>query len=171
MRKRFILLTVLGFTALCAHAQPLNVRKELGEILKATQQALKSGDFSGALSDLAVADTITDKTPEEETVVEQMRVIAALNARQPDIAANSFQRLNDIGRLSPLNKLQFSQGIAAGYVNAGNMPGAIAWAAYNVQSGGTNAGIQQLAAQAPPAAPAAGQPAYALPPGVVPPSR
>lgn len=171
MRKRLILVAALSFVALSAQAQQPTVRKELGTILLASRQALLTGDYGAALSDLAAADAVADKTPDEVAVVEQMRVVAALKASAPDVAAGSYQILNDMNRLPLLQKLQYSQGIAVVYYALGNRPGAAAWANHNIQLGGADPGMRQLAAQALSSAPAPAAPVYAIPPGVVPPSQ
>ncbi len=162
-RVSALLLVALSFSA---HAQAPHVRRELGAILLASRQALLSGDYATALSDLAAADDVADKTSDEVAVLEQMRVVAAIKASVPDVAAQSYQILSKSNHLTRLLELQYSQGIAAAYFAMGNGPGAAAWAAFNIQLGGSDPTMQQLAS-----APAAAPTVYAIPPGVVLPSH
>jgi hypothetical protein len=123
------------------------VRPEIGKPLQAAQAAIKDKKFGEALARLKEADAVANKTPYEQNVLDQLRVIAAIYSDEPATAAKSYDALVASNSLQPATKLQFIQGIASGYFKAKEYGAAITWIGRYFAAGGTDLNERSLLAQ------------------------
>ena len=73
-------------------AKSATVRPEIGKPLKAAQEAVLAKKYGEALAHLKEAEAISGKTPYEEGILEQLRLIAAVGGEEPATAAKAFAR-------------------------------------------------------------------------------
>jgi hypothetical protein len=123
------------------------VRPEIAKPLQAAQQAIQQKSYAQALSKLKEADAISGRTPYEDAVIAQLRLMAALGAGEMGIAAKSFDALGAAGNLAPATKLQFTLAIASGYFQAKDYANAATWAHRYISGGGTEAQAKLLLVQ------------------------
>jgi len=88
----------IGFTP-AALAAGNEVRKEVGTPLQAAQKDINAKNFKQALADVAKADAVKDKTPQEVVLIEQMRASAAQGAGDNPTAIKSFEAVIASGTL------------------------------------------------------------------------
>jgi hypothetical protein len=119
-------LAALGFTAALpvvglapVHAA-VSLRPEVGKPLQQAQTLLKQGNAKGALAALRDADKAA-KDDNERFLIERVRASAASSAGDWSLAANSFEKLLDSGKLSASERSQFSEGLVGIYMRAGDL--------------------------------------------------
>jgi hypothetical protein len=119
-------LAALGFTAALpvvglapAHAA-VTLRPEVGKPLQQAQTLMKQGNAKGALAALRDADKAA-KDDNERFLIERVRASAASSAGDWSLAANSFEKLLDSGKLSATERSQFSEGLVGIYMRAGDL--------------------------------------------------
>lgn len=120
-----IALAALGFTAAIpvvglAPAHAVTLRAEVGKPLQQAQSLIKQGNPKGALAALRDADKAA-KNDEERFLIERVRASAASSAGDWDLAAKSFEKLLDSGKLSANERAQFSEGLVGIYMRAGDL--------------------------------------------------
>ncbi|MES2901391.1 MAG: tetratricopeptide repeat protein [Pseudomonadota bacterium] len=106
---------VLGLSSAYA-AETL--RPEVGGPLQAANQMMKSGNAKGALNELRKLENVSNKTPNENYLIERTRAAAASSAGDYDTAARSFENLINSGKLSASESNNFSQGLVGIYMRA-----------------------------------------------------
>jgi hypothetical protein len=114
------------------------VRPDLAKSLTAAERAITVGQFDEALSDLAATDRVTKHTPYEDSVINRLRLIAAVKAEQTDLATQAYQTMEANGNLPTDDKSSFSLGIAALYFKQQNYAHAIEWATRYAATGGAD---------------------------------
>lgn len=119
-------MAALGFTAALpvvgmapVHAA-VTLRPEVGKPLQQAQSLLKQGNAKGALAALRDADKAA-KDDNERFLIERVRASAASSAGDWNLAANSFEKLLDSGKLSANERSQFSEGLVGIYMRAGDL--------------------------------------------------
>jgi hypothetical protein len=144
-----ILQAVVGSPAYAEdEAKPGTVSPEVGKPLQAAQAAIKEKKYSEALSKLKEADAVAKKTPYEEGLIEQLRLIAAVGGEEPGTAAKAYDALSSAGTLNPQQKVQFAQAIAGAYFKAKEYQNSATWTGRYFQAGGTDLTMHSLLAQA-----------------------
>lgn len=137
---------------IAAHAEeegkPGTVRPEIGKPLQAAKAALDAKKYGEALAKLKEADAIGNKTPFEEGLLEQMRLIAAIYAEEPAVAAKAYDALAATGTMTADQKLRFIQNIAGAYYRAKDYAGAANWTNRYLQAGGSDPVMRVSLAQA-----------------------
>lgn len=123
------------------------VRKEVGEPLQAAQELMKGKKFKEALAKIKEADAVSDKTPFEDFMVEQMRAIAAYQAGDLDIAEKAFEAVFATGRFPAAQQLTFTQALAQAFYQQKNYPKAITWIQKYFTAGGTEPTLKTLLLQ------------------------
>ena len=116
--------------------------------LLAAQRLVKDGKFAEALDKLHEIDAIPDHRKIEIDAVERTRVVAAADADQPAVAAQSFAGLEASGSLAGPQKLNFCDDIASAYFRASDYPATIAWASRYLAEGGDETRVKSMLMQA-----------------------
>jgi TolA-binding protein len=124
------------------------VSPEIGKPLQAAQAALQAKKYSEALNHLKEADAVATKSAFEIGILEQLRLIAAIGAEEPGVAAKSYDALANAGSLAPAQKLQFIQAIASAYFKIKEYAATATWTNRYFQAGGTDLAMHTLLAQA-----------------------
>ena len=146
-----VLALALNAVAPLAQAQeppkPETVRAEIGKPLQDAQELLKAKQYAEALTKLNSAEAVPDRTAFENFTIDRLRGAAAAGAGDLDLAAESFQRVIDSGRLSPTEQLGLMEGLTASYYNVKNYPKAIVWAKHYQKQGGVSDNLQTILIQ------------------------
>ncbi|MDR3438366.1 hypothetical protein [Telmatospirillum sp.] len=129
-----------SFVAPAYAAEEANtVRPEIAKPLQAAQQAIQAKSYGQALTKLKEADAVSGRTPYEDSVIAQLRLMAALGAEEMPTAAKAFEALSGSGTLPAASKLQFTLGIASGYFRSKDYANAATWTNRYLSAGGTDA--------------------------------
>lgn len=132
-----------------AFAEDANaLRPEVGRPLQAAQQAIQAKNYAQALARIKGAEAVAGRTPHEDALIAQMRLIAAVGAAENDIAAKSFDTLDAAGVMSPALRQQYALAIANGYFRAKDYANSATWAGRYQSVGGTDPQARQLMVQA-----------------------
>lgn len=123
------------------------VRPEIAKPLQAAQQAIQTKAYGQALAKLKEAESVSGRTPYEDGVITQLRLIAALGADEIGTAVKAFDTLTASGALPPASKPQFTLAIASSYYRAKDYAQAALWANRYLTGGGTDAQARQLLIQ------------------------
>lgn len=144
-----ILQAVVGSAAYAEdEAKPGTVRPEVGKPLQAAKAAMDAKKYGEALAKLKEADAVANKTPYEEALTEQMRLIAGIGAEEPATAAKAYDALQASGTLQADQKVKFAQAIVGAYFRAKDYPASITWIGKYFQAGGTDLTMRTTLAQA-----------------------
>jgi tetratricopeptide (TPR) repeat protein len=122
-----------------AEAQPAQegLRPDVAKPLQAAQQMIQMRQFKEALSKIAEADLIPNRTPYELFIIERMRGTAAQAANEFAISAKSFTAVLDTNRLAPAERVLFTEAVTAAYYNLKDYKQAATWAARALKEGST----------------------------------
>lgn len=143
-----ILQAVVGSAAYAEdEAKPGTVRPEIGKPLQEAKKALDAKKYGEALAHLKEADAVGNKTPFEEGLTEQLRLIAGIGGEEPATAAKAYDALQAGGSLPPENKIKFAQAIAGSYFKAKDYGAAVTWINKYFLAGGTDLSMRSLLAQ------------------------
>jgi hypothetical protein len=123
------------------------LRPEVGKPLQAAEKAIQEKSYPAALAKIREAEAVPGRTPHENAVIAQLRLIASLGAGDVGAAAKSLDILNAANVLTPAAKLQFTLSIAAGYFRAKDYASAATWARRYLASGGADAQAKLLLVQ------------------------
>ncbi len=147
-----LLLTVLGFTMIhaplaSAQSKGESVRPEVGKPLQAARDLMKSQRHKEALARISEADAVSNKTPYESFIIQQMRGSAAAAAGQNDTAIKAFEAVIASGRLAPAEQLKIIQAVGSMYYRAKDYSKAATWIARYLKEGGNDAQMRTLLVQ------------------------
>jgi len=142
-----ILQAVTGNAAYAADDEN-KVSPELAKPLQAAQAAIKEKKYGEALAKLKEADGASKKSPYEESIIEQLRLIAAIGGEEPAQAAKAYDALGNGGNLPPQQKIQFVQAIAGAYFKSKDYAASATWIGRYFQAGGSDLQMRSLLAQA-----------------------
>jgi hypothetical protein len=129
-------------------AKPGTVSPEVGKPLQAAQTAIKEKKYGEALAKVKEADAVAKKSPYEEGLIEQLRLIAAIGAEEPGTAAKAYDALNTEGTLAAQQKVQFAQAIAGAYFKNKDYQLSATWIGKYFSAGGGDLTMRSLLAQA-----------------------
>jgi hypothetical protein len=132
--------------ALGGHAQEA-VRPEVGKPLQAAQQHLKAQRFKEALASVRQADAVANKTAGEQTLIERMRLSAALGGGDNASAEHAFEALSASNKLPQADQLKIMESLAGSYYRAKDYAKATQWAQRHLREGGTSPSMRQLVLQ------------------------
>ncbi|SNR93398.1 MULTISPECIES: tetratricopeptide repeat protein [unclassified Azospirillum] len=124
------------------------VRPEVGKPLTEAQDLMKAKKFKEAVAKIREADNVADKTPFEDFMVEQMRLVAAYQAGDTPSAEKAFETVAASGRMQASQLLTFTQAFAQQYYQQKNFAKAITWAQRYFKDGGNDATMRTLLLQA-----------------------
>ena len=120
------------------------VRPEIGKPLQAVQELLKAGKYKDALARLRETESVPNRTPYENYVVDRMRASAASGAGDDATALKSFEAVLASGRPQGAEKLQILEAAAGSAYRAKDYAKAIDWAQRYFTDGGTSANMSNL---------------------------
>lgn len=123
------------------------VRPEVGKPLKAAQEHLKAQRFKEAMARVREADAVGGKTANEQTLIERMRLSAALGAGDNAAAEKAFEALEGSKKLSQADQLKIMESLAGGYYRSKDFAKAMQWAQRYLKEGGGNQSMRQLVLQ------------------------
>lgn len=141
-----LLVLTLGFSAAATAADSL--RPAVGKPLQAAQALMKDKKYKEALDKIKEADAVSNKTPYETNVIEQMRGSAASQAGDLDTAAKAFDAVIAAKAVPAADQLKIMQGMAGAFYRAKEYAKAETWAERYQKAGGTDSSIGLLAVQA-----------------------
>lgn len=124
------------------------VRAPVGTPLQAAQELMKAKKFKDALAKIKEADAVTDKTPFEDFMVEQMRLVAAYQAGELDVAEKSYDAVVATGRMASQQQVTFAQALAQQFYQQKSFGKAIAWTQKYFTAGGNDPAMRTLLLQA-----------------------
>jgi hypothetical protein len=124
------------------------VRPEVGKLLQAAQHLIEDHKYDKALATLHAIDDISGRTAYENSVVERMRLTAALGAESPAVAAKAYQAAVSFGSFPAADRLRFIQAIAVSYYRAKDYASAALWGRTYAAAGGGDPEMRTLLAQA-----------------------
>jgi len=139
-------LAAAALIALGAQAQEA-LRPDVGKPLQAAQDLIKAGKYKEALAKVHDADAVANKNPNENYMVERMRIAAASGAGEVDTAAKSFDALAATGKVSAADKVRMAESIVGGYYRNKEYAKAMQWGQRYFKEGGTNPAIRTLLIQ------------------------
>lgn len=142
-----IVQAVVGNAAYAADDEN-KVSPEMAKPLQAAQTAVKEKKYGEAMAKLKEADAIAKKSPHEQSLIEQLRLSAAVGADEPGLAAKAYDYLSQNGALQGNLKAVYAQAIAGSYMKAKDLGAAATWYSRYFQAGGTDLATRTALAQA-----------------------
>ena len=103
------------------------IRRSLAKPLSEAQDRLKEKKYAEALAALSEADKVTDKSPYEEFVTEQLRATAALNLGDLQTAERSYDVMLHSTRLSPHDRTAIDGNMTIAFFKAKDYAHAATW--------------------------------------------
>jgi tetratricopeptide (TPR) repeat protein len=144
-----IILEVVSCSAAYAdERKPGVLRPEIGKPVQEAKRALEAKKYNEALARLKDADEVSNKTPWEEAIVEQLRLTAAIGAQEPATAAKALDALRTGFGLNPDQEITFTHAIAELYYKAKDYQAAATWIDRYFLAGGADLSMRSLLAQA-----------------------
>jgi tetratricopeptide (TPR) repeat protein len=124
------------------------VSREVGKPLKAAQDDLKKGDYSGALQQLDTAEALPKKTGYEEYLINEMKGFAYVRTKQYPLAAKAFEAELSSGFTPPDQVKTLTNALAQLSYQAKNYDKAIEYGQQSIDKGFADAQMPTLVAQA-----------------------
>ncbi len=128
-----ILLALASSPALAAEN---TVRPDVGKPLKAAEALLRAGKGREALAKVNEADAVSNKTPYENLLVQQMRASAAQAAGDLATAAKSFEAVVSSGKLPAKEQLAMVEAVAVDYYKLKDYAKSAQWGQRYFREGG-----------------------------------
>lgn len=141
--------TALGAAALLGRpALPADaLRPDVAKPLAAAQELYRAHKYRDALGKIAQAAAVPNRTPYETTVVEEMRGAAAMAAGDSGTAAQAYESVLNLGRLSGDDEQRTTATLAGIYFQQKNYPLAIRVAQRYLKAGGSDPEMRTLLTQ------------------------
>jgi len=136
--------TVL-FTHASAQTEP--VRPEVGKPLQAARDLIKAQKYKEALIKLHEVDAVTNRTPYENFLLEQMRASAATQGGDNETAVRSIQAMINSGRLTEADQAKYSASLASLYYRAKDYASAATWAQRVLKANPNDGAMRELMIQ------------------------
>jgi outer membrane protein assembly factor BamD (BamD/ComL family) len=130
-----------GFASLAgvAHAQKGDaIRPEVGKPLQAAQAFVKQRNGRAALAEVAKAEAVPNRTPQENFLIQQMRGSAAVLAGDHDAAIRAFEAVLGSGRVSGREATGMVQAVAVAYYQKKDYANAAKWTQRYYKEGGND---------------------------------
>jgi tetratricopeptide (TPR) repeat protein len=124
------------------------VSREVGKPLKAAQDALKKGDYTGALQQLDTADAMPKKSAYEQYLINEMKGYAYVRTKQFPQAAKAFEAELSSGFTPPDQVKTLTNALAQLSYQAKNYDKAIQYGQQSIDKGYADAQMPTLVAQA-----------------------
>lgn len=123
------------------------IRPEVGKPLQAAEREIQAKSYAAALAKVREAEAVPGRTPHEDAVIAQLRLIASLGTGDVGAAVKSLDALNAANVLTPVAKQQFTLSIASGYFRAKDYAAAASWTRRYLAGGGADAQAKLLLVQ------------------------
>ncbi|HUA23007.1 MAG TPA: tetratricopeptide repeat protein [Steroidobacteraceae bacterium] len=124
------------------------VSREVGKPLKAAQDALKKGDYTGALQQLDTADAMPKKSAYEQYLINEMKGYAYVRTKQFPLAAKAFEAELASGYTPPDQVKTLTNALAQLSYQSKNYDKAIQYGQQSIDKGYADAQMPTLVAQA-----------------------
>lgn len=135
-----------GLTWSTAQAQDA-IRGEIGRPLQAARDLIKAKKYSEALAKLREADAVSNRSANENFLLEQMRASAALSAGDNGQAIKAIQALINSGRLPESQQAQYAGSLASLYYREKDYKDAAQWASRALRSNPSDGAMRSLQIQ------------------------
>jgi len=123
------------------------VRPEVGKPLQAAQALVKQRKGREALAEVAKAEEVSDRTPYENFLIQQMRGSAAVVAGDPNTAIKAFEAVLASGRVSGREQTQIVQAVAVAYYQKKDYANAAKWTQRYFKEGGRDGQMRTVLLQ------------------------
>lgn len=123
------------------------VRPEVGTPLQAAQGLIKQRKGREALAEVAKAEAVSDRTPYENFLIQQMRGSAAVVAGDSNTAIKAFEAVLASGRVSGREQTQIVQAVAVAYYQKKDYGNAAKWTQRYFKEGGKDAQMRTVLLQ------------------------
>jgi len=123
------------------------LRPDVAKPLNAAQDLYRAHKYKDALTKIAQAAAVPDKTPYENYMVEEMRGAAAIAAGDTGTAAQAYETLLSSGRLTAADEQTTSAALAGIYFQQKNYAKAIQIAQRYIKAGGGDPEMRTLLVQ------------------------
>ena len=140
--------SLAGVTPAMAAAPAHTVSREVGKPLKAAQEDLQKGDYSGALAKLKEADGMPKKSPYEQHLIHEMEGYAYVRTKQYPEAAKALEPGLTDGFLDPSQIPQRTVALAQLNYQIKNYDKAIQYGTEAINKGYADAQMPTLVGQA-----------------------
>jgi len=133
-----------GMSLMGAAQAQAKVSPELGKHLTAVQALLKGGKYKEALAKLREAETVANRSGDENALIERLRIAGAQGAGEPDTMVRGYEALKAAGKLGGNENLQYLEAIAGTYARNNANAQALNWANRYFKEGGTSANVKAI---------------------------
>jgi len=123
------------------------LRPEVGKPILAAQDLLKGHKYKEAMAKIHEAESIPNRTPYENYILDRMRAAAADGAGDTETATKSFEAVINSGKLPADQQLQMMEAIAGTYYRAKDYTHTTNWLQRYQKEGGTNPQMRTLLIQ------------------------
>jgi len=130
-----------------AIAQAEMVRAEVGKPLQAARDLIKAKKYKEALAKLQDVEAVSNRTPYENFLLEQMRASAATQAGDNEQAIRAFQAMIASGRLSEAEQARYAGSLASLYYRSKDYGNAANWASRSLKGNPGDATMRALMIQ------------------------
>ena len=141
LRRGLAALVLAG--AVAAFAQD-TLRPEVATPARAAVEALKAGRFAEALSLVAEAERVPNRTPYENFVLDQLRGGAAAGAGDTATAVKSYEAVLAANRLSPAEALPVMEGLVGTSARGKDWERVVTWGRRYLEGGGTSPQVRRM---------------------------
>jgi len=147
MRLRIVLPLLVAAAMTVGVSAQEAVRPEVGNPLKAARDLLKAQKAREALAEINKADAASNKTTNENYLINYMRFSAASVAGDMDVAARAFDAVVASGKLPGAEQTKFAESLVGGFYRAGDNAKTIQWALRVLKDSPGNGQVRTLLAQ------------------------
>ena len=124
-----------------------SLRPEVGKPMLAAQTLLKEHKYKEALAKIREAETIANRTPYENFIMDRMRASAAEGAGDMETATKSFEAVINANKLAAAEQLNMMEALAGTYYRAKDYARTISWLQRYMKEGGANPQMRTLLIQ------------------------
>ncbi len=142
-----LLFVAIAGTASVSQAQGTGVRPEVGKPLQAAQALIKARKGKEALAEVAKAEAVPNRTPNENNIIQQMKGSAALAAGDNETVIRTYEPMVESGRASGREGLQMVQAVAIAYYQRKEYAKAAQWTQRYFKDGGTDGAMRNVLLQ------------------------
>jgi outer membrane protein assembly factor BamD (BamD/ComL family) len=143
----FVLAAAAGLSGASLAQKADTVRPEVGKPLQAAQALVKQRKGREALAEVAKAEAVTNRTPYENFLIQQMRGSAAVAAGDSDTAIKAFEAVLGSGRVSGREATSMVQAVAVAYYQKKDYANAAKWTQRYFKEGGNDASMRTVLLQ------------------------
>ena len=142
-----LIFAALTGAAPLAQAQGAGVRPEVGKPLQAAQALIKARKGKEALAEVAKAEAVPNRTPNETFLIQQMKGSAALSAGDNDAVIRAYEPLLESGRVTGRDATQMVQAVAVAYYQRKEYAKSAQWTQRYFKEGGSDAAMRSVLLQ------------------------